>query len=98
MQSRLRSAVHFRLAVFLAVVAFVTVPFAARATAQQSDKLGDIQRQQAENGTEIEAAKQQLAGMQSQRQELQLAIQGLTGDLSAANDRLVKAQADSERL
>jgi murein DD-endopeptidase MepM/ murein hydrolase activator NlpD len=98
MQSRLRSAAHSRLAVFLASVALVTVPFAARAPAQQSDKLGDIQRKQAENSTQIEDAQQQLAGIQSQRQELQLAIQGLTGDLGAANDRLVKAQAESERL
>ena len=98
MQSRLRSAAHSRLAVFLALVAFVTVPFAARAPAQQSDKLGEIQKKQDENSTEIEDAKQELAGIQSQRQELQLAIQGLTGDLSAANDRLVQAQADSERF
>ena len=97
MQSRLRSAVHSRLAVFLALVAFLTVPFAARAPAQQSDKLGEIQRKQTENSSAIEDAKQELEGIQSQRQDLQVAIQGLTGQLSAANDRLVQAQAVSER-
>jgi murein DD-endopeptidase MepM/ murein hydrolase activator NlpD len=98
MQSRHRSAAHFRLAVFLALVAFVTVPFAARAPAQQSGKLGDIQKKQEENTSDIEAAKKELQTIQSQRQELQASIQSLAGQLSSANDRLAQAQADSERL
>lgn len=98
MQSRLRSAAHSRLAVFLALVAFVTVPFAARAPAQQSDKLGDIQRQQAENTSEIQDAEKQLQGIQSHRQELASSIQGLAGELSVATDRLGQAQADASRF
>jgi murein DD-endopeptidase MepM/ murein hydrolase activator NlpD len=99
MQSPLRSAVPARrLVVFLALVAFVMVPFAPHAPAQQGDKLGEIQEKQAENSAEIENAKKELEGIQSQRQELQLTIQSLTGDLSAANDRLGRAQADSERF
>jgi murein DD-endopeptidase MepM/ murein hydrolase activator NlpD len=98
MQSRLRSAAHFRLAVFLALVAFVTVPFAARAPAQQSDKLGEIQKKQAETTSAIDDAKKELAGIQNQRQDLQVAIQGLAAQLSAANDRLAQAQTDSDRF
>jgi murein DD-endopeptidase MepM/ murein hydrolase activator NlpD len=97
MQSRLRSAAHVRLAVFLALVAFVTVPFGARAPAQSSDKLNQIQRKQAENTAEIEDAEQELQVIQGQRQELQVAIQTVGAQLADANDRLVKAQADSDR-
>jgi murein DD-endopeptidase MepM/ murein hydrolase activator NlpD len=98
MQSRFRSAVHVRLAVFLALVAFVTVPFPARASAQQSDKLGEIQRKQDENTSQIDDAEKELEGIQGQRQQLQLSIQGLAGELSLANDRLSQAQADSDRF
>jgi murein DD-endopeptidase MepM/ murein hydrolase activator NlpD len=83
--------------VFLALVAFVTVPFAAPAPAQQSDKLGEIQKKQAETSSEIEDARKEIEAIQAQRQELQLALQSLAGQLSAANDRLVQAQADSDR-
>src|SRR6478735_238973 len=99
MQSRLRSAAHVRLAVFLALVAFVTVPFGARASGQQgSDKLNDIRKKQTENTTQIETAEKELQGIQTQRQVLQSSIQELAGELAEANDRLAKAQADSDRF
>jgi murein DD-endopeptidase MepM/ murein hydrolase activator NlpD len=98
MQSRLRSAAHVRLAVFLALVAFVTVPLAPRASGQQSDKLGDIRKKQTENTNQIATAEQELQGIQSQRQQLQISIQQLAGQLAEANDRLAKAQADSDRF
>jgi murein DD-endopeptidase MepM/ murein hydrolase activator NlpD len=96
MQSRLRSAAHVRLAVFLALVAFVTVPLAPRASAQQ-DKLGDIRKKQTENTNQIATAEKELQGIQSQRQLLQISIQQLAGQLAEANERLAQAQADSDR-
>ena len=98
MQSRLRSAAHVRLAVFLALVAFVTVPLAARASGQQSDKLGDIRKKQTENTNQIDAAEKELYGIQARRQLIQISINELAGQLAEANDRLVKAQAESDRF
>src|SRR4029078_981209 len=60
-------------------------------------KLNQIQRKQAENTAEIEDAEQELQVIQGQRQELQVAIQTVGAQLADANDRLVKAQADSDR-
>ena len=97
MQSRLRSAAHVRLAVFLALVAFVTVPLAPRASAQQSDKLGDIRKKQTENTTRSPPPRKSCQGIQSQRQLLQISIQQLAGQLAEANERLAQAQADSDR-
>ena len=82
----------------IALVALVTVPLAARAPAQQSDKLGEIQKKQTENTAEIEDAENELQGIQAQRQELQLSIQTLGDQLAQANDQLAQAQADSDRF
>lgn len=98
MQSRLRSAAHVRLAVFLALVAFVTVPLAPRASGQQSDKLGDIRKKQTENTNQIDAAEKELNGIQARRRLLQISINELAAQLAEANERLVQAQAESDRF
>ena len=98
MQSRLRSAAHVRLAVFLALVAFVTVPLAPRASAQQSDKLGDIRKKQTENTyRDRQPPRKSCRASRASASELQISIQQLAGQLAEANDRLAQAQADSDR-
>jgi murein DD-endopeptidase MepM/ murein hydrolase activator NlpD len=102
MHWRPRSGVPARLAIAGALAAAVLLPVAGPvappASAQQStsDKLNDVQKRQQENGQEIDAAEQDLANIQDQRRELSLSVQSLTGQLADANDRLARAQADSD--
>ena len=102
MRWRLWSAASTRLAIAWALAASVAVPLAvplaAPAGAQQSssDKLADIQRRQKENTDEIEAAERELVAIRNQRRDLSAQVDGLTRDLGAANDRLAKAQSESD--
>ena len=98
MHWRLWSGASARLAIAWLLAASVAVPLAEPAAAEQSssDKLADIQRRQKENTDEIEAAERELVDIRTQRRDLSAQVNGLTRDLSAANDRLAKAQSESD--
>ncbi len=102
MHWRLWSGASARFAIAWLLAASVAVPLAAPiaapAAAQQSssDKLADIQRRQKENTDEIEAAERELVSIRNQRRDLSAQVEGLTRDLGAANDRLAKAQSESD--
>ncbi len=97
MQRGLRSAIPSRLAVLTVLVAFVAVPFAGRAAAQVDDRLADNRKQQLETTAEIDDTDRELTDIQNQRQEIELSVRQIAGDLASANQRLVQAQADSDR-
>ncbi|MEX1007817.1 MAG: peptidoglycan DD-metalloendopeptidase family protein [Acidimicrobiia bacterium] len=97
MQRRLRSAVPSRLAVLTVLVAFVTVPNAWRASAQVDDRLAGNRKQQMETTAEIDATNAELTEIRSQRQEIELSVKQIAGELTSASERLVQAQADSDR-
>ncbi|HXY93771.1 MAG TPA: hypothetical protein VEP49_14915, partial [Acidimicrobiia bacterium] len=91
MSRRLRSGVRYRLAVLIALVVVVWVPLAGRAPAQNSDSLDQIKQRQDETTAEIAQARQELQSLQSQHQDLQVSVNSLTDQLTAANARLAQA-------
>lgn len=79
------------------LVTFAAVPFLARASAQVDDRLADNRKQQRETTAQIDATENELTEIRKQQAEIQLSVQQIAADLSVANDRLAKAQADSAR-
>jgi len=90
---------HSLLAAALSLVA-VTAPLAARAGAQQSDadKVTNLYQQKEATDAEQQAAKNQLANLQKQRQQLDSSLTSLAARVEASNARFAAAQADADRF
>ena len=96
---RMRRFPHYLLAAALSLAA-VTAPLAARAGAQQSDadKVTKLYQQKEATDAEQQAAKNQLANLQKQRQQLDSSLTSLAAQVEASNARFAAAQADADRF
>lgn len=93
---------RLRLLAALVLAAAATIGFSTRAltsaVAQQSDKQQELQQQVSESGAAADAARAKVVDAQAQRQRFDNALADVTVRLTAANDRLVGAQATVDRL
>jgi murein DD-endopeptidase MepM/ murein hydrolase activator NlpD len=90
---------HYLLAAALSLAA-VTAPLAARAGAQTSDadKVTKLYQQKEATDAEQQAAKNQLANLQKQRQQLDSSLSSLEAQVAASNARFAAAQADADKF
>jgi murein DD-endopeptidase MepM/ murein hydrolase activator NlpD len=90
---------HYLLAAALSLAA-VTAPLSARAGAQTSDadKVTNLYQQKEATDAEQQAARNQLANLQKQRQQLDSSVSSLQAQVAASNARYAAAQADADKF